>query len=543
MAVSPWVILAVGLAVVLGLMVLGRVHAFAALVISAMVVSLLAPGATAEKMARVAEAFGTTAAKIGIVIAMAALVGKAMLESGAADRIVHSALRLFGPQRAAAALCASGFILAVPVFFDTVFYLLVPLAYSLWRQTRKNYLLYLTAIAAGGVITHTLVPPTPGPLYMASCLKIDLAVMILVGAILGAPVAVIALQVCHLMNRWMPIPMRLFREDQPAVETAPEQLPPLWLALLPVLLPVVLISTQTAANLWAQAQKVPAASPPNSPTPTSPNNPAARAAPAAAQGADATAAQPNAGSAACRQNNPAPRSAQQNTAPAGIQHTNTVAGALPQNDQAAAAPPSNSPLAEQIVNITKLIGDANFALLLSAMIALGTVMVYRGWTVRQVAAACEEALTSAGVIILITSAGGAFGAMLGQCGLKQAVQELFPQGSLPPAGTLAVAFLTASLLKIAQGSSTVAIITTANMFAAMGASADTLGFHPVYLAATIASGSLVGSWMNDSGFWIFTKMGGLTETESLRSWTVLLALIGTSGFLLSLLASWVAPLV
>ncbi|HOM16751.1 MAG TPA: SLC13 family permease, partial [Thermoguttaceae bacterium] len=212
MAISPWLILAVGLATVLGLMVLGRVHAFAALIISAMVVSLLAPGATAEKMTRVAEAFGTTAAKIGIVIAMAALVGKAMLESGAADQIVRSALRLFGPNRAAAALCASGFILAVPVFFDTVFYLLVPLAYSLWRQTRKNYLLYLTAIAAGGVITHTLVPPTPGPLYMAPCLKIDLGVMILVGVILGIPVAVLAMRVCHLMNRWMPIPMRILAE-------------------------------------------------------------------------------------------------------------------------------------------------------------------------------------------------------------------------------------------------------------------------------------------------------------------------------------------
>ncbi|HPP53024.1 MAG TPA: hypothetical protein PK777_08750, partial [Thermoguttaceae bacterium] len=199
--------------------------------------------------------------------------------------------------------------------------------------------------------------------------------------------------------------------------------------------------------------------------------------------------------------------------------------------------------ADQVSQLAKLIGDANFALLVSAVIALGTVMVYRGWSLRQVAGACEEALTSAGVIILITSAGGAFGAMLGQSGLKEAVQQLFPHGTLPPTGTLAVAFLTASLLKIAQGSSTVAIMTTANMFAALGASAETLGFHPVYLAATIASGSLVGSWMNDSGFWIFTKMGGLTEGESLRTWTVLLAVIGTSGFLVSLLACWLVPLV
>jgi len=499
MGISPWLILAVGLATVLGLMVLGRVHAFVALVVSAMVVSLLAPGVTGEKMARVAEAFGTTAAKIGIVIAMAALVGKAMLESGAADRIVRSALRLFGPQRAAAALCASGFILAIPVFFDTVFYLLVPLAYSLWRQTRRNYLLYLTAIAAGGVITHTLVPPTPGPLYMAACLKIDLGLMIVVGVILGLPVAVVALQVCHLMNRWMPIPMRILSEHASAGQEACGRLPPLWLALLPVVLPVILISTQTVANLWAEAQKAPTSTQWVSPAPPADQPGAVR--PNADRSSDAAQGRPTS-----------------------VQQASNTA-------------------AVQIAQLAKLIGDANFALFLSAVIALGTLMGYRGWTLRQVAAACEEALSSAGIIILITSAGGAFGAMLGQSGLKEAVQHLFPQGSLPPAGALAVAFLTASLLKIAQGSSTVAIMTTANMFAAMGAGADTLGFHPVYLAATIASGSLVGSWMNDSGFWIFTKMGGLTEAESLRSWTVLLALIGTCGFLVSLLASWLVPLV
>jgi GntP family gluconate:H+ symporter len=499
MGISPWLILAVGLATVLGLMVLGRVHAFVALVVSAMVVSLLAPGVTGEKMARVAEAFGTTAAKIGIVIAMAALVGKAMLESGAADRIVRSALRLFGPQRAAAALCASGFILAIPVFFDTVFYLLVPLAYSLWRQTRRNYLLYLTAIAAGGVITHTLVPPTPGPLYMAACLKIDLGLMIVVGVILGLPVAVVALQVCHLMNRWMPIPMRILSEHAFAGQEGCGRLPPLWLALLPVVLPVILISTQTVANLWAEAQKAPTSTQWVSPAPPADQPGAVR--PNADRSSDAAQGRPTS-----------------------VQQASNTA-------------------AVQIAQLAKLIGDANFALFLSAVIALGTLMGYRGWTLRQVAAACEEALSSAGIIILITSAGGAFGAMLGQSGLKEAVQHLFPQGSLPPAGALAVAFLTASLLKIAQGSSTVAIMTTANMFAAMGAGADTLGFHPVYLAATIASGSLVGSWMNDSGFWIFTKMGGLTEAESLRSWTVLLALIGTCGFLVSLLASWLVPLV
>ncbi|MCA9268829.1 MAG: gluconate permease, partial [Planctomycetales bacterium] len=94
---------------------------------------------------------------------------------------------------------------------------------------------------------------------------------------------------------------------------------------------------------------------------------------------------------------------------------------------------------------------------------------------------------------------------------------------------------------VAQGSSTVAMITVSAMLAGV-ASATTLGFHPVYLATAIGGGSLVGSWMNDSGFWIFAKMGGLTEVEALKSWTVLLVVLGSVTFLLTLLLSQVMPL-
>ncbi|MCA9112064.1 MAG: gluconate permease, partial [Planctomycetaceae bacterium] len=150
-----------------------RINAFIALITAAIVVSLMAPGETGEKISRVAEGFGTAAGNIGIVIALAAVIGECMMASGAADRIVQFFIRVLGEKRAPWALMLSGFVLAVPVFFDTVFYLLVPLARSLYKKTGKNYLLSLLAIACGGAITHTLVPPTPGPLLMADNLGID----------------------------------------------------------------------------------------------------------------------------------------------------------------------------------------------------------------------------------------------------------------------------------------------------------------------------------------------------------------------------------
>jgi len=96
-------------------------------------------------------------------------------------------------------------------------------------------------------------------------------------------------------------------------------------------------------------------------------------------------------------------------------------------------------------------------------------------------------------------------------------------------------------MKIAQGSTTVAVITASGMISAMLVGVD-LSFHPVYLATAIGGGGLVGSWMNDSGFWIFSKMSGLTEAEALKSWTPLLAVLGVTAFLMSVLLSFVLPL-
>src|SRR5260370_25757174 len=90
-----------------------------------------------------------------------------MMDSGAADRIVNGFLALLGEKRGATALCATGYVLSIPVFFDTVFYLLVPLARSMYRRTNRNYLKYLLAIAAGAGATHPPVPPTPPPLAVA----------------------------------------------------------------------------------------------------------------------------------------------------------------------------------------------------------------------------------------------------------------------------------------------------------------------------------------------------------------------------------------
>ncbi|MEY2855454.1 MAG: Gnt-II system L-idonate transporter, partial [Pseudomonadota bacterium] len=146
----------------------------------------------------------------------------------------------------------------------------------------------------------------------------------------------------------------------------------------------------------------------------------------------------------------------------------------------------------------------------------------------------------AGTIILITAAGGAYGGMLAHAQIGKTLADYAAAMGLP---VLVLAFLLASLLKIAQGSSTVAIITSASVMAGIYAGEDpALLPHPVYAALAAAGGSLVISWMNDSGFWVVGKMGGLNNSETLRMWTGTAAAVGTTGFLAVLLLSWLLPL-
>lgn len=448
---DPMIILLVGVILLIVLIMVLRLNAFIALISVAILVSLLAPGEFTEKIGRVASAFGSVMGGIGIVIALAAVIGKCLMESGAADRIVRSLLKAFGVKQAAAALLGSGFILAIPVFFDTVFYLLVPLARSLARRTQKNYLLFITAICAGGALTHTLVPPTPGPLFMAEAFGIDLGKMILMGVLVALPAAVLSLIVCKTMDSKLDIPMRPYGDEVEPEPIEDDKLPPLWLSLLPVVLPVLLIAGNTLSKTLGAS--------------------------------------------------------------------------------------------ETVIGTMSILGNPNLALLLSTVIAMYLLISKRALSFDELGSKVEKALMSGGVIILVTAGGGAFGAMLREAGLQESVRGWIDTGG-DSVGIviLLTAFGVAAVLKFAQGSSTVAMITGASMFSAMNFSGDMLGYDIVYLATAIGSGSLVGSWMNDSGFWIYTRMSVLTEGESLKTWTVLLAFLGITSMIVTLLLAILLPM-
>ena len=146
--------------------------------------------------------------------------------------------------------------------------------------------------------------------------------------------------------------------------------------------------------------------------------------------------------------------------------------------------------------------------------------------------AVEQALLSGGVIILITAAGGAFGEMLQAVGIDRWVQAVFSSGAGGGWGLLLLAYTITAVMKIAVGSSTVAMLISAGMMAAvLGQTGGPDDLPPVFLATAIGSGSLIISWMNDSGFWIFARLGGLTEPQTLKTWSVCLGVLSVTGLL------------
>jgi len=200
---DPILIILIGTAVVLFCIIVLKLHAVISLLLAALVSGLLTSpelimnyathsgmsAPEAQSLAglalgkRLAMAFGNTCGKIGILIALASIIGTSLMRSGGAERIVRSLLGLFGKKNASLAFLTGSFTLAIPVFFDTVFYLMIPLVKSIAVRNPKKFSLYLMVVIAGGVMAHSLVPPTPGPLFVAEEMGIDLGVMMIFGLI------------------------------------------------------------------------------------------------------------------------------------------------------------------------------------------------------------------------------------------------------------------------------------------------------------------------------------------------------------------------
>lgn len=416
---------------------------------------------------RLVLGLSSTFHRIGLVIAMAALIGVCLLESGAAQRIVQGLSHWLGKDRTAPVLLVSGFSLGIPIFFDTVFYLLLPLAKAFARSRPGQGLLAVMSIIVGATMAHSLVPPTPGPLLVASQLNVPIGIMMLAGLIVGAATT----SVGFLYSRWCNEKWSLQMEslNSPSTHDADPTTTelgngrsavniPLGLAMLPLAFPILSLGgVELARGLGVMD---------------------------------------------------------------GMENE------------------SSTLIGSYGLGLVRLLGQPGFVLMVSAAMAYG--LLRRVVTGAQSLPLLSRAVADAGTIILLTCAGGAFGAALQELRLADVIAQLFSEW-ISPSGLLIAVFGLTATIRVAQGSATVAMITAVAIVAPM-IQEQSLPYHPVYVALAIGCGAKLLPWMNDSGFWQVSTMTGMSVQQTLQTFSVALTLMGCTGLIVVLIGAACLPL-
>ena len=424
-----------GISVLLLLILRFKFPAFVALLISSIVVGMVSGLGVETIMKTLQTGMGNTLGFVAIVVGLGTLLGGILEHSGGATAMAQALLKRMGEQRASWAMLIAGFFIAIPVFFDVAFIVLVPLVYSLQRKTGKSLLLYALPLLAGLAITHAFVPPTPGPVAVAEILGASLGWVILLGIVVGLPTAWMAgLVYTVFISKKIHIAAPALVEQ----EKSNHAVPSISIVFGVIGLPLGLIVLQTL-----------------------------------------------------------------------VQHMDAFLM-----------------LPASVLYCLGILGHPFGALLLANIVAWYYLGIKRGVTSKKMLELSYQSMTPAGIIILLTGAGGTFKQMLITTQAGQQLAEWVAAQGIP---LLGFAFLAAVLIRLLQGSATVAMITAAGLTAPlMTANIDAI--EKALLVLAIAAGASILSHVNDSGFWLVSKYLGMSEKETLRSWSIMTLWIAIVGF-------------
>ena len=480
--------LVLGISTILVIVLATKLDAFVALILAGLVTGLVAGMPAVDTITEITTGFGNTLASIGIVIGLGVGIGKILEVSGAASALAAAFVKALGRGREHWAMAGTGAVVSIPVFCDSGYVIMNPLARSIARRIKGRYVTLALALGCGMTLTHHLVPPTPGPLGVAGILGADLGGLILAGLVF----ALLLLPVVIAYAAWMG--PRLESEITPEVREAVYGG----------------VAVRTGGGPGAQS--------------LTDDRPASG-------GADVPVE---------HQLGDAPEGGKPHRIGAGLASlplvvplllivANTVTAAIDRNRQDALNPEAEY-VPTGFAAFMAFLGNPVVALTIG--IVLAVYLLLPRWTPRKrVHHWLSEAAASAGLIILITGAGGGLGQVLRTSGVGDELAEAVSNLSLP--GVL-VPFLIASLVRVAQGSGTVAMITAASVTAPLVVG---LGLSPLIAALACCAGSMVFSYFNDSYFWVVTRFTGLEGTAALRGWSGITTAVWAASLPLLLVAS------
>jgi GntP family gluconate:H+ symporter len=415
-----------------------KLHPFLALLLAALGYGVaVGRMPLADVVKAVNTGFGATIGYIGLVILAGSVIGTFLEKSGGAASMAQSTLRLVGRRNVPGGMALIGYLVSIPVFCDSAFVILTPLARALSRGARISLAPSAIALSLGLYATHTMVPPTPGPVAAAGLLGADLGMMIVWG---------LATSIVALIAGWLfavNVASRVWidpdgEENPPAAKTDDAWRPSTTKAVLPILVPIGLIVLKSVGDFPSH-------------------------------------------------------------------------------------PLGQGPLADLI----GFVGQPVVALLVGVGLALllprklnRDMLSASGWV--------GEAVVPAAMIIVVTGCGGAFGEVIKQSGIAADVERLLGDANLG----IWLPILLAAALKTAQGSSTVAMITTAGI---VGPLLPVLGLdapavRPL-VAVAIGAGSIVVSHANDSFFWVVVQLSKMSVQQGYKLQTLGSLVMGTAAAL------------
>ena len=412
------------LALILVAIVKFDIHPFLALFVGAILYGLMA-GMPADMIVKsIQEGFGGVLGSIGLLILLGVVMGTFLEKTGGAIVIAEKILSWIGQKSITLAMMLSGYILSIPVFGDSTFIMMNPISKSLSLKGKVPYAATTIALALGATASHSLVPPTPGPIATAGILEADLGMIIFWGLIVSLITLIPSYFFIRKFVTSIPLEAKMAISD---VENLAAKRPSAFKSFLPVLVPLFLIILASIAKYPTQ------------------------------------------------------------------------------------------PFGEGVLVDTILfIGTPVIALLIGAFLSFSLptkfdrkILSSTGWI--------GEAILIAAPVVFITGAGGVFGKMLQNSGIGDLVS-----GNLSQAGWgIFLPFAIAFALKTAQGSSTVAMITTASIIApllgTLGLDSETMR---VFAALSIGAGAVAISHANDSFFWAVTQLSGLTIKQGNMSHSI-----------------------
>ncbi|WP_207781890.1 GntP family permease [Phytoactinopolyspora limicola] len=480
--------LVLGIATIVVLVLWTRLDAFVALLLAALVIGFVAGSPATDTLDSITSGFGATMGSIGIVIGLGVAVGKILEVSGAADALARKFVAALGRGREPWAMAGTGGLVSIPVFCDSGYVIMNPLARSIARRKGAGYVTLALALGCGMTLTHHLVPPTPGPLAVAGIIGADLGGLILAGLVF----TVLLMPIVVMYARWV----------GPRLE--------------PHVVPEVREAVYSSVSSPVSSSVSSAAAPSGSPAAGGDDDQVAHA-----LGEPPTGGKPHRMTAGL--------ASLPLLVPLLLIVANTVTTAIDRNRQGVLAGADDYEPA-RVAEVMSFIGSPVVALIIGILLAVYVLLPK--WTTRtQVGGWLAQAAAAAGLILLITGAGGALGQVLRDSGVGDELADTISSWNLP--GVL-VPFLVASLVRLAQGSGTVAMITAASVSAPLVVG---LGISPVAAALACCAGSMVFSYFNDSYFWVVTRFTGLDGLAAIRGWSGITTAVWLGSLPLLLIAS------